>query len=199
MLTKELIVGASNPGATTYDLPLLLNNVVGTKFRIVTGYPGSREIAIALERGEVQGACGIGWTGIEALHPDWFRDDKIRVLVQLSNKGHADLNKRHVPLAAELARNDDERRVIELVFSQGLFGRPYVLPPGVPADRVAALRKAFVEALNDKGLRSEADKMHLDVDPIAGDELQKIVSNLYATPKPIVERARQALNARPKQ
>jgi hypothetical protein len=199
MLTKELIVGASNPGATTYDLPLLLNNVVGTKFRIVTGYPGSREIAIALERGEVQGACGIGWTGIEALHPDWFRDDKIRVLVQLSNKGHADLNKRHVPLAAELARNDDERRVIELVFSQGLFGRPYVLPPGVPADRVAALRKAFVEALNDKDLRSDADKMHLDVDPIAGDELQKIVSNLYATPKPIVERARQALSARPKQ
>jgi tripartite-type tricarboxylate transporter receptor subunit TctC len=199
MLTKELIVGASNPGATTYDLPLLLNNVVGTKFRIVTGYPGSREIAIALERGEVQGACGIGWTGIEALHPDWFRDDKIRVLVQLSNKGHADLNKRHVPLAAELARNDDERRVIELVFSQGLFGRPYVLPPGVPADRVAALRKAFVEALNDKDLRSDADKMHLDIDPIAGDELQKIVSNLYATPKPIVERARQALSARPKQ
>jgi hypothetical protein len=119
--------------------------------------------------------------------------------VQLSNKGHADLNKRHVPLAAELARNDDERRVIELVFSQGLFGRPYVLPPGVPADRVAALRKAFVEALNDKDLRSDADKMHLDVDPIAGDELQKIVSNLYATPKPIVERARQALSARPKQ
>jgi tripartite-type tricarboxylate transporter receptor subunit TctC len=75
MFTQELIVGASNPGATTYDLPLLLNNVLGAKFRIVTGYPGSREITIALERGEVQGVCGIGWTGIETLHPDWFAKD----------------------------------------------------------------------------------------------------------------------------
>ena len=133
VLTTELIVGASNPGATTYDLPLLLNNVLGAKFKIVTGYPGSREITLALERGEVQGACGIGWTGIEMMHPDWFAKDTVRVLVQLSNKGHADLNKRGVPRAGEFARNDDDRKVIELVFSQGIFGRPYVLPPGVPA------------------------------------------------------------------
>src|SRR3954468_19579142 len=84
LFDKELIVGASNPGATTYDLPLLLNNILGTRFRIVTGYPGSREITIALDRGEVQAACGLGWTGIEVLHPDWFAEDKIRVLVQLS-------------------------------------------------------------------------------------------------------------------
>ena len=102
VLDKELILGASNPGATTYDLPLMLNNVLGTKFRIVTGYPGSREITLALERGEVQGACGIGWTGIEIMHPDWFAKDTIRVPVQLSNKGHDDLNKRGVPRAAEL-------------------------------------------------------------------------------------------------
>jgi tripartite-type tricarboxylate transporter receptor subunit TctC len=132
VLDKELIVGASNPGATTYDLPLLLNNVLGTKFRIVTGYPGSREITIALERGEVQGACGIGWTGIEVLHPEWFAKDTIRVLVQLSTKGHEDLNKRNVPRAGDFARSEDDRKVIELVFSQGIFGRPYVLPPGVP-------------------------------------------------------------------
>ena len=103
VLTKELIVGASNPGATTYDLPLMLNSVLGTKFRIVTGYPGSREITLALERGEVQGACGIGWTGIEAMHPDWFAKDTIRVLVQLCTKGHHDLNKRGVPRADEFA------------------------------------------------------------------------------------------------
>src|SRR3954453_6120912 len=169
VLTKELIIGASNPGATTYDLPLLLNSVLGTKFRIVTGYPGSREITLALERGEVQGACGIGWTGIEAMHPDWFAKGTIRVLVQLSTKGHEDLNKRNVPRAGDFARSDDDRKVIELVFSQGIFGRPYVLPPGVPADRVAALRKAFVLALNDKNLRTEADKMQFDVDPMVGE------------------------------
>jgi tripartite-type tricarboxylate transporter receptor subunit TctC len=197
VLTTELIVGASNPGATTYDLPLLLNSVLGTKFRIVTGYPGSREITLALERGEVQGACGIGWTGIELMHPDWFAKDTVRVLVQLSTKGHADLNKRNVPRATVLARDDDERRVIELVFSQGIFGRPYVLPPDVPSERVAALRQAFVQALNDKTLRAEADKMQFDIDPMSGEDLQKLVSDLYATPPRLVERARQALTAKP--
>jgi tripartite-type tricarboxylate transporter receptor subunit TctC len=197
LLNKELIVGASNPGATTYDLPLLLNNILGTKFHIVTGYPGSREITIALERGEVQGACGLGWTGIETMHPDWFKDDKVRVLVQLSTKGHADLNKRGIPRAEELAKTDDDRKVIRLVFSQGIFGRPYVLPPGVPADRVAALRKAFVETLNNPALRGEADKMQLDVDAIDGEELQKLVAELYATSPHLIERARQALTAKP--
>jgi tripartite-type tricarboxylate transporter receptor subunit TctC len=197
LLDKELIIGASNPGATTYDLPLLLNNILGTKFKIVTGYPGSREITVALERGEVQGACGLGWTGIETLHPDWFKEDKVRVLVQLSTKGHPDLNKRGVPRAEELAKNDEDRRVIRLVFSQGIFGRPYVLPPGVPADRVAMLRKAFVAALSDAALRGEADRMHLDVDAISGDELQKLIADLYATPPHLVERARQALAAKP--
>ena len=196
VLSKELIIGASNPGATTYDLPLLLNSVLGAKFRIVTGYPGSREITLALDRGEVQGACGIGWTGIELMHPDWFAKDTVRVLVQLSTKGHSDLNKRNVPRAGEFARNEDERRVIELVFSQGIFGRPYVLPPGVPPERVAALRQAFVAALNDKVLRAEADKMQLDVDPMSGDDLQKLVSDLYATPPHVIERARQALSAK---
>jgi tripartite-type tricarboxylate transporter receptor subunit TctC len=196
LLDKELIVGASNPGATTYDLPLLLNNILGTRFKIVTGYPGSREITIALERGEVHAVCGLGWTGIETLHPDWFKEDKVSVLVQLSTKGHPDLNKRGVPRAEELAKSDEDRRVIRLVLSQGIFGRPYVLPPGVPADRVAALRKAFVDTLNGPALRGEADKMHLDIDALPGDELQKLVAELYATPPHLVERARQALTAK---
>jgi len=196
VLTKELIIGASNPGATTYDLPLLLNSVLGTKFRIVTGYAGSREMTLALERGEVQGACGIGWTGIETMHPDWFAKDTIRVLVQLSTKGHDELNKRGVPRAEELAQDEDDKKVIRLVFSQGIFGRPFVLPPGVPAERVAALRKAFVAAFNDKTLRAEADKMQLDVDPMSGEELQKLVADLYDTPPRVVERARQALTVK---
>jgi tripartite-type tricarboxylate transporter receptor subunit TctC len=196
VLTKELIVGASNPGATTYDLPLLLNNVLGTKFKIVTGYPGSREILIALERGEVQAACGIGWTGIEVMHPDWFQNDTVRPLVQLSNKGHPDLDKRNVPRAEELARSDDDRRVMRLVFSQGIFGRPYVLPPGVPPERVALLRKAFMAALADKALLAEAAKMQFDIDPMPGEELQKLVADLYATPPHLIERARQALTAK---
>ena len=197
VLDRELIIGASNPGATTYDLPLLLNSVLGAKFKIVTGYPGSREITLALERGEVQGACGIGWTGIEIMHPDWFAKDTVRALVQLSNAGHSDLNKRGVPRAAEFARSDDDRKTIELVFSQGVFGRPYVLPPGVPAERVAALRKAFIAALDDKALRAEATRMQLDVDPMPGGDLQTLVAGIYATPPHLVERARRALSVKP--
>jgi tripartite-type tricarboxylate transporter receptor subunit TctC len=100
-------------------------------------------------------------------------------------------------LAEALARTDEDRKVIRLVFSQGQFGRPYVLPPGVPPDRVAALRTAFLKALNDQGLRSEAAKMQLDVDPLSGEDLQKVVADLYATPSRIVERARQALTVKP--
>src|SRR5262245_1673878 len=196
VLTQELIVGASNPGATTYDLPLLLNSVLGARFRIVTGYPGSREITLALERGELQGTCGIGWTGIETMHPDWFAQDKIRVLVQLSTDGHPDLNKRGVPRAAQLAKTDDDRKVIELVFSQGIFGRPFVLPPGVPAERVTALRAAFVKAFRDPNLLAEAGKMQLDVEPMSGEDLQTLVTGLYATPPHLIERARQALTVK---
>ena len=101
-----------------------------------------------------------------------------------------------MPRAEELAQNDDDKKVIQLVFSQGIFGRPFVLPPGVPADRVAALRKAFVVALNDKALRAEADKMQLDVDPMSGDELQKLVADLYDTSPRLIERARQALTVK---
>jgi len=196
VLTQELIVGASNEGGTTRDLPALLNNLLDAKFRIVTGYAGSREIGLALERGEVHGVCGIGWTGIEALQPHWFSTGMIKVLVQLSAKGHTDLNQRGVPRAVEFARSGDERLVMELVFSQGIFGRPYVLPPGVPLDRVAALRKAFVQALGGGSLRAEAAKMRLDVEPIAGEDLQILIAGLYATPARLVERARQALAAK---
>jgi tripartite-type tricarboxylate transporter receptor subunit TctC len=196
LLSRELIVGASNPGATTYDLPQLLNGILGTKFRIVTGYPGSREIGLAMERGEVQGACGIGWTGIEVMHPDWFAKDIVRVLVQLSNEGHAALNRRGVPRAAEFARTDDERRVIELVFSQGAFGRPFVLPPGTPPERVAALRKAFVAALDDPALRADAAKMQLDIDPLAGERLQTLVTGLYSTPPHLIQVAKLALSGK---
>ncbi len=125
-----------------------------------------------------------------------LRPASIKPLVQLSNDGHPDLNKRGVPRAAALARNDDERRVIELVFSQGIFGRPFVLPPGVPAERLAALRKGFMAALSSEALRAEAAKMNLDIEPIPGDDLQTLVAGLYATPAHVVERARQALTAK---
>jgi hypothetical protein len=115
------------------------------------------------------------------------------VLVQLSMKGHPDLNTIGVPLAVQFAKTDEDRQVMELIESQGVFGRPYVLPPAVPPERVAALRRAFVDTLRDKTLLAEAATMQLDVDPISGDDLQALVTKLYALPPNIVARAKQAL------
>jgi tripartite-type tricarboxylate transporter receptor subunit TctC len=191
--SHEVILGASAEGGTTRDLPAMLNNLIGTKFRIVTGYAGSKEITLAVERNEVSGACGIGWTGLPTMHPDWFAKKLMTVIVQLSMTGHPDLNAMGVPLAASFAKNEDDRKVMELVFSQGSYGRPFVLPPGVPAERVAALRKAFVATLNDPALVAGARKAQLDLDPMAGEDLQALVAKLYALPPNIIARARQAL------
>ncbi len=196
-LTRELILGASNDGATTRDLPALLNDVLGTKFRIVTGYAGSREIALALERGEVQGTCGVGWTGITTLHPEWFSRGTVNVLAQLGIKGNAELDRMGIPLVVNFAKAPEDRTVMELVMSQSIFGRPFMLAPEVPLERVATLRKAFQDALQSKPLLAEAEKMKLDIELLSGDELQVIVRHLYATPSHIVARARQALAVKP--
>jgi len=192
-LTREVIIGASQPGTSTRDFPALLNNAVGTKFRIVSGYPGTREITLAIEKGEVQGLCGFSWSSLSVQHPDWLQNGFIRVLVQEHDKGHRDVNRMGVPLAVDFAKSPQDRTIMELIYSSEIFGRPYILPPGVPADRVAALRKAFMDALRDPELRAEGEKLGLDLDPIAGEELQKIAEKIYATPPDIVERAKQAV------
>jgi tripartite-type tricarboxylate transporter receptor subunit TctC len=191
--THEVILGASNAGGTTRDLPAMLNNLLGTKFRIVTGYAGSKEITLAIERNEVNGSCGIGWTGLPTMHPEWFSKKLMTVIVQLSMTGHPDLNKIGVPLAVQFAKTDEERQVMELIQSQGVFGRPYILPPGVPPERVAALRKAFIDTLHDKAVLAEAEQTQLDLDAMPGDALQALVAKLYALPPNIVARAKQAL------
>lgn len=199
VFTHETIVGASNTGGTTRDLPAMMNNLLGTKFKVVSGYAGSKEITLAIERNEVNGACGIGWTGLPSMHPDWFAGKKLMsVIVQLDMKGHPDLNANGVPLSVQFAKSEDDRKVIELIESQGTFGRPYVLPPGVPAERVAALRKAFTDTLNDPALRADAQKGQLDLDFLSGADLQALVTRLYALPPAIVARAKQALAYTPR-
>src|SRR5215468_4936597 len=192
-LTQEAIIGASQPGTSTYDFPVLLNNAAGTKFRVVSGYKGTREITLAIEKGEVQGLCGFSWSSLSAQHPDWLKSGFIRVLVQENEKGHPDVNKLGVPHATDFAKTPQDRQIMDLIYSSEIFGRPYVLPPGVPADRVAALRKAFLDTLRDPDLLAEGQKLGLDLDPISGEELQAIAAKMYATPPDVVERARQAV------
>jgi tripartite-type tricarboxylate transporter receptor subunit TctC len=194
---QEMIVGASNEGGTTRDLPALSNNVLGTKFRIVTGYSGTREITLAVERKEIHGLCGFGYTSLLSTKPQWVANKTVRIIVQENAKGLPVLNKMGVPRTVDFAKTAEDRQVLELVYSQAVFGRPYVLPPGVPAERVAALRKAFTAALADPALLAEAGKMKLDIEALSGDEVQGMVARLFAMPKRIVERAKAALVYKP--
>ena len=192
-LTTKVLLAASADGGSTRDMPAVENSLFGTKFRVVSGYPGSREINLAIEQGEVQGACGIGWSSIEAQNPDWLPSGKIRILAQETNRGDPRLNAMGIPLTYSMAKTDEDREMLELVYSQEVFGRPFIPPPTTPDARVAALRKAFMETLADPAVLAEAKLQKLDIDPLAGDEVQKLVSKVYAFPPAIVARAKAAM------
>jgi tripartite-type tricarboxylate transporter receptor subunit TctC len=195
--SRELIIGATNEGGSTRDFPAMLDNLLGTKLRIVTGYPGSNEIMLALERNEVQGTCGVGWSSVAPQRARLLDSGLAHVLVQLATTGHPELNRMGVPLAIDFVKTDDDRKAMELVYSQLIFGRPFILPPGVPADRVAALRHAFMAALQDKDALAEAKGMQLDLDPLSGEAVQAEVAKAYALPPRIIERAKQSLVYKP--
>ena len=197
LYTRELTVGASDEGGSTRDFPAVLNNLLGTRFRIVTGYAGTKEITLALERGEVQGICGLSWPSISTQHPEWFTNGLVTILAQEHATGHPEVNKMGVPLTVQFAKSADDRQVMELIYSQTTFGRPYVMPPGTPPERVMALRRAFMAALRDPELQADARKRRLDVEPMAGEDLQAMVAKIYATAPAIVERAKQAQVYRP--
>lgn len=192
-LSKGMILGASAAGGSTRDFPALLNNVLGTKFTVVSGYPGSKEITLAVERNEVQGACGYGWSSLIAQNADLLNSGKVRVLAQETLKSHPTLDKMGVPLTISFAKTDEQRQILELVYGQLVFGRPFILPPGVPAERVTALRRAFDATMKDPKLVAEAEKAQLDVIAVTGEDVQALVAKLFATSPTIVESAKQAL------
>jgi tripartite-type tricarboxylate transporter receptor subunit TctC len=193
VLNTEIVLGASAAGGSTVDFPTLLRNVLGARFRLVNGYPGTNEISLAIESGEVQGACGYAWTTLQGRRRNWITDNLVNILVQEVPEAHAEMTKLGIPVAQQFAKTDEQRKILDLVYSQLRFGRPYIAPPGIPADRVVALRKAFADTLNDAELLKEADKLQIDVDVLEGGAMQKFVAELYATPADIVEKTRAAL------
>ena len=192
----QLVMGSGGEAASTRDFPLLLNAVLGTKFKVVLGYSGNREVQLAIEKGEIHGQCGAAWSSVIATHPDWFRSGLVKVLVQEASIGNPELNKLGVPKAVDFARTPQERQVLDLVYSQEQFGRPYIMASEVPAERVAAMRKAFMDTFRDPAFLAEAKKMNLDVDPMSGEDLQALVRKVYETPPEIVELAKAATTAK---
>src|SRR5262249_37569610 len=148
----EAIIGTSSEGATLRDYPVFLINVLGVKMRVIGGFAGSREIIIAVERNEEQGMCGMGWSRFQTQQRGWVSKGFARLLAQEDLDGHPIMNKMGVPLTISFAKNEEDRQVMELIYSQNLFGRPYFMAPSVPAERVAAMRKAFTAVLADNAL-----------------------------------------------
>src|SRR5262245_45884200 len=193
LFDQEAVIGTSGEGATLRELPILLVNVLGVKLRLIGGYAGSREIMIAMERGEVHGMCGMDWSSFLTQQRSWISSGFVRLLAQEDLQGPPEMNRMGVPLTISFAKTEDDRRVMEMIYSQNLFGRPYLVPPGVPADRVAALRTALAAMLKDPALLAEAERSGLDIGPMGGEDLQSLVARLYALPPRVIERAKQSL------
>jgi tripartite-type tricarboxylate transporter receptor subunit TctC len=185
---RELVVGAGGPADDTYQFPAILNNMFGAKFKIVTGYAGGNEINIAMERGEVYGRCGFPWSTVKASHQHWMRDKSFNLLMQFSLAKHKDLP--DVPLVMDLARNDEQRQILKLVFGRQVMGRPYVAPAGVPKDRADALRKAFTATMEDKAFLADVAKAKFEITAVSGDQLESMVLDIYrSTPPAVAEKA----------
>jgi tripartite-type tricarboxylate transporter receptor subunit TctC len=194
LTSREVVVGATAPGTTMVDFPLLTNDILGLKFRVVRGYESTPQINHAIERGEVQGMGGIGWASVKAQTPHWISEKKIRVLAQYGLKRYPELA--DVPTMLELARSEPDRAAMRMLFARTEYGRPYFLPPDVPAERVQALRRAFDATMKDSGFIADAARLQLEIDPMTGEEVQALVAQLAGTPPDIVARVRAALEAR---
>jgi len=187
LLQKELVVGGTGPSADTDQFPRITNSVLGTKFRIISGYPGGNDISLAMERGEVGGRCGWSWSSVISTRMNWFKEKKVHVLMQLALEKHDDLP--DVPLVVDLAKSDEQRATLRLIFARQALGRPFLGPPGVPQDRAAALQKAFMDTMKDKAFLAEADKAQLEITPLSGPAVQKLIEEAAATNPAVLKKA----------
>jgi tripartite-type tricarboxylate transporter receptor subunit TctC len=185
---QQIVVGAQAPGTTQYDFPVMANAIFGTKFKIVKGYGGTPQIHLAMERGEVEGNGASALTTLKALNADWIKDKKVKIIAQWALRPNPELP--NVPSVLDLAKNDKDKAALLLVLARLDFGRPFFLPPNVPADRVEALRKAFDDTMKDPAFLAEAEKLKLDIDPLNGKQVSELVAHVLATPKDVVERVR---------
>lgn len=193
LFKTELVVGAVAPGTATYDVPMVTNAVLGTKFKIVSGYKTTATIDLAMERGEVEGHAALGWISAKTRNQDWLREGKVKVLAQYGFKKHPDLQQ--VPLF-KLPADESSRQAITVMFARQEFGRPFLVPPDVPSDRLEALRKALEATMADTAFLSDAKKAALDIHPVSGADLDKLTAEIAATKPDVTNRLRAILAAR---
>ena len=190
---KPLIVGSAGTSSDLHIFSIVVNSIFGAKMKIITGYPGTNEILLSLERGEVDGLLGYSWAAARTGSGEMLRTGKLKNILQLGLRKHPDLQ--DLPLIMDLVTTENDRQVLELVFARQAMGRPFVAPPGTPQSIVATLRSAFMTTMKDPELLAVAKKLDLEVSPMTGEDVQALVQRLHNFPKSVIERTQAITNA----
>jgi tripartite-type tricarboxylate transporter receptor subunit TctC len=190
-MAREMIVPATGPGADSIVFPYAMNAILGTKFKVVPGYAGGPELMLSVERGETQGIASTSYSNFTGTHHLWLEQNKVRFLAQLAMKKHPALQ--NVPMALDYAKSEADRQVLSLLFSRNLLAFPFAAPPGVQADRIAYLRTAFRQTTQDPAYLADLKQARLESDPTFGEEMAKIIADLFASAPDVIEKARQSV------
>ncbi len=190
---NKSIMGASAAGGSTRDYSFMMKNIAGVQIDVISGYKGTVDVFLAIERGEVDGMCGLDWSSLKSQRPDWLRDKKINVLVQTALDEEAEVTRLGAPPMWKFIKDDIDRKAAELVVSQQVFGRPYILPPGTPDAQVKILRAALDKTFNDPDFKADAEKSRIDISPSSGEKVQALVTSIFATSPEVVERAKRII------
>ena len=193
-LTQKASFGGVSTSDSTRGYGYMHKKTSGAKYDVVSGYSGTAEIALAMERGELDGVCGWDWASFKSQRPDWIRDHQANLLLQVGLEPNEELTRMGVPSVFKYITNEDDRKVVELIISQQVFQRSYIAPPGLPAELLDTLRSAFDATMRDREFLHDAETIRIDISPLPGAKVQELVQKIYAAPKDIVARARQAIN-----
>jgi tripartite-type tricarboxylate transporter receptor subunit TctC len=191
LFTAEMVTGVTGPGSGSFDFPAAMNAVLGTKMKLVRGYKGAADLLLAVERGESQGMCGSVNSTLAIQRPEWLPEKKVRILVQIGLERNARMGDR--PFLLDLAKTDDDRRLLRLMVGWTALGRAVLAPPDIPADRREALVAAFDATLHDPAFIEDAASQRLEISPVSAAQIDRFLADVYATPKPLVERAAKIL------
>ncbi len=191
VMKQEMLVGGTGATVDTETTPRLLNALIGTKFKVIAGYRGTGDATLAMERGELHGMGDWSWSNVKTRRPDYLRDKKVRVLLQVGTERIADLP--DVPMASDFVKNDDDRQVFNLFLAQKAAARPVAAPPDIPATRIAALRDAFARMIKDAAFLQDASAQKLDIEPTAASEIDKVIQLFSTTPDSVGQRLRKSI------
>ena len=190
--TQRAVIGATSAGSPTREYAAMIKHAAGAKFEIVSGYKGPPDLFIAMERGEIDGVCGLDWSALKSQQPDWLRDRKLNLLVQGALEPDPELAALGVPTPWKYIKDDVDRRAVELMVGfQQAFGKSYMAPPGVPAEQIKILREAFNAVLKDKELLADAERLRIEITPQTGEGVQRVVESAYSAPANVVDRLKK--------